>query len=108
MSWSGSYGVRVYTGVMPPVAKRRSERIDIRATPREAALIREAAEATHTTVTEFVLGSSVPRAEEVLAADPRRHFVLDAEQWEAFTAVLDAPPKPMPALVKLFSDPDLA
>ncbi|MHB8509462.1 MAG: type II toxin-antitoxin system TacA family antitoxin [Candidatus Dormibacteria bacterium] len=93
---------------MSSITQRRSERIDIRATPREAALIREAAEATNKTVTEFVLGSSVDRAEEVLAADPRRHFTLSGVQWEAFTAALDAPPKPVPALVRLFSDPDLA
>jgi uncharacterized protein (DUF1778 family) len=42
-------------------------------------------------------------AEEVLAE--RRHFGLNAEQWEAFQAALDAPPRPMPRLERLMGEP---
>ena len=70
-------------------------------------MIREAADVSKTSVTEFVLNPAVERAQELLVADPRRSFVLDDAQWQAFKAALDAPPEPVPALVSLFSDPDL-
>ena len=33
------------------------------------------------------------------------HFVLSAEQWDAFCAVLDRPPKEIPELRKLLTQP---
>ena len=93
---------------MAQVFRGRTERIELRATNREAALIREAADVTHTSVTDFLLVPAITRAREVLAADPRRVFELDDEQLARWNAALDAPPEPVPALVALFSDPDLA
>lgn len=40
---------------------------------------------------------------EVLA--DRRHFGLNAEQWEIFQAALDAPPRSMPRIEKLMQVP---
>jgi len=45
------------------------------------------------------------RAEETLA--DRRFFALDAERWEAFLVALDAPPRPLPRLERLFAEPSL-
>jgi len=41
-----------------------------------------------------------------LLADTRR-FGLDAERWEAFTAALDAPVRPLPRIQKLLSEPSV-
>ena len=56
-------------------------------------------------MTHFVLERSVQAAREILAVDTR--FVLNAEQWEAFCAVLDRPARDIPALRRLLSKPTL-
>lgn len=53
-------------------------------------------------VSEFVLESALARAEERLA--DRRSFSLDGEQWTAFVAALDAPPRELPRIKKLFQE----
>jgi uncharacterized protein (DUF1778 family) len=37
----------------------------------------------------------------------RRHFHLDAKQWEAFQAALDAPPRPLPRFERLLQKPGM-
>ena len=56
-------------------------------------------------INEFVLESALARAEETLA--DRQHFGLDAEQWEAFMLALDAPPRELPRIERLFSEPSI-
>ena len=53
--------------------------------------------------TAFIMDLAVRHAEDVLAE--KTHYQLTAEQWEAFTAVLDAPVTPAPALVRLLNTP---
>jgi hypothetical protein len=43
-----------------------------------------------------------PGVQEMLA--DWAHFVLSAEQWEAFCRALDAPPRKIPALEQLFAN----
>lgn len=62
-------------------------------------MIRRAAEATDSTVTDFILGSVMDSAERVLA--DRTWFVADEEQWAEFQRLLDTPLPPMPKLVRL-------
>ncbi len=83
----------------------KSERIDIRTTPRVKRALQEAAAARSKTVTEFVLDSALTEASEALAE--RRLFLLDDEQWAAFMAALDAPPRPMPRLKRLLTEPSI-
>jgi uncharacterized protein (DUF1778 family) len=61
-----------------------------------------AARATHRSVSQFVLESALSRAEETLL--DHRRFVLDTEQWAAFMAMLDAPPREIPELRRLFAE----
>lgn len=79
--------------------KRKDERIDLRLSRRAKALLQHAAAVRHKTVTEFVLDSSLTAATETLA--DRREFLLNAKQWQAFMAALDAPMRPKPRLRKL-------
>jgi uncharacterized protein (DUF1778 family) len=54
-------------------------------------------------VSAFVLGSALTRANGVLA--DRRTFSLNATQWKAFIAALDAPPRPLPHMERLLKEP---
>ena len=47
-------------------------------------------------------GMYAPPAEETLA--DRRYFGLNAKQWAAFMAALDASPRELPRLKKLFQE----
>ena len=83
----------------------RSEKLDLRLTPEAKETLYAAAAAARRSVSEFVLESALSRAEETLA--DRRHFKLNAEQWAAFMAALDAPPREMPRLERLLREPGL-
>ena len=54
-------------------------------------------------MSEFVLESAVTRADQGLA--DRRAFGLNAAQWRAFIAALDAPPRPLLRLERLLKEP---
>ncbi|MHB1475913.1 MAG: type II toxin-antitoxin system TacA family antitoxin [Dermatophilaceae bacterium] len=67
----------------------RSQRINLRTSGRQEAILRRAAAATDRTMTDFILDSAVERAERVLA--DRRRFTATDEQWDEFQRLLDAP-----------------
>jgi uncharacterized protein (DUF1778 family) len=83
--------------------KTRSEKLDLRLTPEAKQTLQAAAVAQSRSVSEFVLESALAKAAETLP--DRQHFGLDAERWSAFVAALDAPPRPLPRLAKLLSEP---
>jgi uncharacterized protein (DUF1778 family) len=67
----------------------KSQRINLRTSERQEAILRRAAVATDRTMTDFILDSAVERAERVLA--DRRWFTATNEQWHEFQRLLDAP-----------------
>jgi uncharacterized protein (DUF1778 family) len=77
------------------------ERWDFRVAPETDRLVRQAAEAAERTLTDFVVDAAVLEAERLLA--DRTYFVLQAEQWERFVALLDRSPQENPGLERLFS-----
>jgi uncharacterized protein (DUF1778 family) len=79
-----------------PSHTTRSEKLDLRLTRHAKRSLRAAAAVAHRSVSEFVLESALARADEALA--DRRSFGLNAKQWKAFLAALDAPPRPCPIL----------
>ena len=81
----------------------RSEKLDLRLTRDAKMALQAAAAASKRSVSEFVLESALARADEALA--DRRTFGLDADQWKAFLAALDAPPRPLPRLERLLKEP---
>jgi len=83
----------------------RTEKLDLRLTPDAKRRLQAAAAAAHRSVSEFVLESALARAEETLV--DRRQFGLDAAGWSAFMAALDAPPRPLPRLERLFNEPSV-
>ena len=84
-------------------AASRTEKLDLRLTPSAKRTLQNAAAASSRSVSEFVIQSALARAEEMLP--DRTRFSLDAAQWEAFQAALDAPARAIPALRKLLSEP---
>jgi uncharacterized protein (DUF1778 family) len=81
----------------------RSEKLDLRLTRDAKRALQAAAAASRRSVSEFVLESALARADETLA--DRRTFGLNATQWKAFMAALDAPPRPLPRLERLLKEP---
>lgn len=88
-----------------PTPSNRSEKIDIRITPEAKRLLQQAAKERHTTISQFVLESALNSASEVLAE--RSRIGLDAEQWTAFMAALDAPPRRHPRMERLLNEPSI-
>lgn len=80
----------------------RTAKLDLRLTPEAKETLQAAAHAAHRSVSEFVLESALVRAEETLAE--RTRFGLDAEQWRAFLEALDAPPRTLPRVERLFRE----
>jgi uncharacterized protein (DUF1778 family) len=85
-----------------PRTTARSEKIDLRVSPDAKRLLQSAAEASGRSVSDFVLTSALARAEESLP--DRQRFGLNIEQWTAFQAALDAPPRAAPRLARLMNE----
>ncbi len=78
----------------------KTKRINLRASERQEEILRQAALAEDTSLTDFILGSAVTHAERVLA--DRRWFVATPEQYDQFLEMLDAPIN-TPKLAALFA-----
>ena len=83
----------------------RTEKLGIRLSKAAKLPLQAAAAASRKTVSDFVLESALSEAEERLA--DRRIFMLDAKDWDAFVAALDAPPRRHPRLERLFREPSV-
>ncbi len=88
---------------MPVRRTNRTEKLDLRLTKSAKQTLQAAAKAARKSVSEFVIETALREAEERLA--DRRLFPLDAERWRAFLAALDAPPRRLPRLQRLFREP---
>ncbi len=86
-------------------ATPRTEKLDLRLTAAAKRVLQTAATASARSVSEFVLESALARAEETLP--DRRRFGLDADQWAAFQAALDEPPRSLPRLRSLLNTPSV-
>lgn len=86
-----------------PVRETKSQRVHLRVAQSDDELFRNAAAATHESLSEFLVESGRERAERVLA--DRTRFALSPADWQAFTAALDRPARELPAVVELFRRP---
>ena len=77
----------------------RRETINLRASRKQKALIDQAAEALGRSRSDFMLDTACREAEAILL--DRRYFVLSAESFRKFVAMLDKPPKDNPKLRRL-------
>ena len=81
----------------------RTSKLDLRLSPEAKQTLNAAAHEARCSVSQFVLTSALERAAETLTE--RRCFQLDAEKWEEFMTALDAPPRVVPQLQRLFHEP---
>lgn len=86
-----------------PNREVKADRIELRASPRQTAVIKQAAEATGKTVSSFMLEVAYLEAQRALA--DRRLFRLDEGRWQRFTKALDRPVKEKPRLRRLMEAP---
>jgi uncharacterized protein (DUF1778 family) len=68
-------------------------------------LISRAAELKHTTLSAFMIEHAFEAAQQILA--DQVHFCLPQDKWDEFIAALDAPPRELPRLRKLLSEPSV-
>jgi uncharacterized protein (DUF1778 family) len=83
----------------------KTERLSLRLTPDQDAVLRRAAEARGESTNEYVLRHAVEAAEMELA--DRRVFVADDAAWEELQVLLSAPPALPQAMIKLLSNPSV-
>lgn len=84
---------------MPTAAK--TARRNLRVSPVDDDLFRQAAAVIGESVSEFLVESGRERAEMIMA--DRTQFVLDRNAWKAFTVALDRPAEVKPAVARLMS-----
>ncbi len=82
---------------------QKEARFSIRASAVQKRVIAQAARIKEKTMSEFVLEQSFLAAQQVIA--DHAHFTLPEKQWNAFCAALDAPPKSVPQLRRLLTQP---
>jgi len=84
----------------PAVQPSRRHRLEVRISPEQDALIRQAANLEDSTVTAFVLDTVTSKARRVVKQ--HQDLLLSNEAFDRFIAELDKPAKPVPELVELF------
>jgi uncharacterized protein (DUF1778 family) len=89
----------VYSGPMSTTT--RSERFQLRATARQASIIRAAALITERNATEFLLEAGTAEALRTLA--DQRLFLVDEGIYDNFAASLDAAPADIAAVRDVLS-----
>ncbi len=79
----------------------RDAAINLRALPEQRDPIDHAASPLGMSRSDFMLEAACERAQAV--ALDQIHFALDADTFQQFRDLLDAPPKPNPGLERLFA-----
>ena len=81
----------------------RDTKVQLRMRPLQKQVIARAAHLKQTTLTNFMVEQAFHAAQQILA--DQVHFYLSPEKWDQFCAALDAPPKELPRLRKLLTEP---
>ena len=81
----------------------KTQRLDLRLTKEQDALIRRAAEQDARSISDFILSTVTMEAQRRLA--DQRIFILNEEEHARFEEILQAPPTDDPKLRKLFNRP---
>lgn len=83
--------------------RTRSERLEVRTTPEDRALIDRAVAASGTDLTEFVISNLTTASRRVLA--DRTEFSLEAEAQQAWEAINRRPARSLAGLRELMARP---
>lgn len=79
----------------------RIEKLDLRLTTAAKRTLKEAADVSNRSVSEFVLQSALAQAD--IALSHRRVFELSPQRWKLFLEALDRPTQSPPRLSKLLN-----
>lgn len=79
----------------------RDAAINLRALPEQRDLIDHAASLLGKNRSDFMLEAACDRAQAIVL--DQIHFTLDADKFQLFLELLDAPPNPNPGLERLFA-----
>lgn len=88
-----------------PASTLKATKIQLRLRPDQKAVLARAAKLRQTTLSNFLLEHAYEAAQQVLAEQV--DVVMTPAEWEAFCKALDAPPREIPALKKLFTEASL-
>jgi uncharacterized protein (DUF1778 family) len=80
-------------------------RLNIRVSEQQKRVISQAADLLNTTVSNFVLQTAYAHAHAVIGEQTQ--FRLSEDKWREFCEALDAPPKDIPELRKLLTEPSV-
>ena len=83
-------------------AVSKTERIDVRVSPRAKNTLQMAATQVNKTVSQFLLDAALTAAAETL--EDRRSFVLSPRRWSEFLKILDRPPRVKAKLARLLAE----
>jgi uncharacterized protein (DUF1778 family) len=83
----------------------KATKVQLRLRPAQKDLLARAALLRHTSLSNFMLEHACEAAQQVLAE--QTDIVLTPAEWRAFQTALDAPPRPVPALKKLLTEPSV-
>ena len=83
-------------------ASLKGTKIQLRLRPAQKAVLARAAELRQTSLSQFMLEHACEAAQQVLAEQV--DIVMPPAEWDAFCKALDAPPRQIPALKKLFTE----
>ena len=81
----------------------KDKTVNIRVTEDEKTMVEHAASLSHVGMSQFMLQATLRAAEEILADQTR--FVLPADKWDEFVALLDRPARVLPSLREAASKP---
>ena len=83
----------------------KETKVQLRMRSRQKEVIARAAELKQTTLTNFMVEHAFEAAQNILA--DQAHFYLSPEKWDEFCAALDAPPRILPEVCKLLTEPSV-
>lgn len=85
------------------MSSSKSDRLNLRIEPELREFFETAAAAAKMTLSAFILSATRIRAEQQLA--DRVNYSVSAEQWQGFMEALDRPPRELPRLQRLMTEP---
>ena len=83
--------------------RSRSARLGLRATPEQEMILRQAAQVSQKTLTEFILESACQAAQDTLL--DQRLFLVENTRYQTLLELLERPADDNPGLKRLFSAP---
>jgi uncharacterized protein (DUF1778 family) len=84
---------------------RKETTVQLRLRPAQKAALVRAAQLRQTTLSNFMLHHAYEAAQQVLAEQV--DIVMPPAEWAAFWKALNAPPRSIPALRKLLTEPSV-